>query len=202
MTKDFDIENLPYDTVGEPVELYELTLEQALETPVILDRNTRASIRVQDFLENDGFQRSAHYISRRVSVSYTGTVATMLMHGLSLFQKEHSDFISEFLSLKEEVMNTKYQMYESSVKYYKSPTVTFGLTCKNVWCDAETHEVISATAMDIGFTSGVVATVCLCMSLAESTTLPERFVKECSEKVQFFNRTCNINLDNLKQLKY
>jgi len=197
-----DINDIPASDVGDPVELYELSLEQVLSTPVQLDAATRQRVRVQDFLENGKFSGATKYISKELGdINYTTIVATALVHGLSIFHHEHDDVIGELQTLNDECLINNYDTYNQLYQSFK-PIVNFGKPCKLIWCDSQSHDTINHHAAMLNITLGQLATACLCMSYAESTLLPSYIIQDCTKKVKRFNISCNICLDNLKSLRY
>lgn len=204
MTKErrIDINDIPDSDVGDPVELYELSLEQVLSTPVILDAATRKRVRVQDFMDHGKFSGATQYISSQLDgLNYSTIIATAMVHGLSIFQHEHDDVIEDLKTLNTETILSDYDTYDSLYHSIR-PVINFGKPCKLVYCDAPTYDVIGHYASLLNVSIGQLATAILCMSYAESTLLPEKLTKECKKKIKMFNISCNICLDNLKSLKY
>lgn len=197
-----DLDDIPASDVGDPVELYELSLEQVLSTPTKLDAATRKRIRIQDFLKHGKFTDATHYLTRKIdNVNFMEIVASATIHGISIFQHEHDEIISELNTLKDDALDNTYNVYNEMYPGFK-PTVSFGANVKHVWVDPQSYDIISSYASTLHIPCGHLETVLLCMSYAESTMLPEHIVKECAEKSKMFNIACNICLDNLKRLKY
>lgn len=197
-----DLDDIPASDVGDPVELYELTLEQILSTPVKLDATTRKRVRVQDFLKHGKFARATQYLAAKIDdVNYTEIAASALVHGLSIFQHEHDEVLEELKTLNDDVVDNNYNTFNEMSQGFK-PVVNFGNNTKFVWCDSSTYDVISSYASVLNIPCGHLATALLCMSYAESTILPAYITDECKQKVNMFNISCNICLDNLKRLKY
>jgi hypothetical protein len=203
MTKEtpIDINDIPDSDVGEPVELYELSLEQVLSTPVILDSATRQRIRVQDFIDDGKFSVCTSYLAQQSGQNYTTILATAIVHGLSIFQHEHEDVLEEMELLNSDMLFNNYQIFNKMYQNFK-PSVEWGKPTKLIWCDPQTHDLVSHYASILRLTCGQLGTALLCMSYAESTLLPAYITKECVDKVNLFNIACNICLDNLKRLKY
>jgi len=203
MTKErpIDIDDIPYSDVGDPVELYELSLEQVLSTPVILDDATKQRIRVQDFIDDGKFSVCTAYLAKQSDLNYTSVLATSIVHGLSIFQHEHEDVLGDMEELDFDMLFSNYEIFNKMYQNFK-PNVAWGNTNKLIWCDAQTYNVVSHYASKFRIPCGQLATALLCMSYAESTSLPPYIITECTKKVNMFNISCNICLGNLKSLKY
>lgn len=196
-----NIDDIPASDVGDPVELYELSLEQVLKTPVQLDDATKQRVRVQDFIDDGKLSVCTSYLAKQSDLNYTTVLATAIVHGLSIFQHEHDDVLGSMESLDFDMLFNNYEVFNKMYQNFK-PTITWGKSNKLIWCDAQTHNVISHYASKFRITCGQLATALLCMSYAESTSLPPYIITECTKKVSMFNISCNICLDNLKGLKY
>jgi hypothetical protein len=199
--KHIDINDIPASDVGDPVELYELTLEQVLSTPVQLDDATKQRIRVQDFIDDGKFSVCTAYLAKQSDLNYTSVLATSIVHGLSIFQHEHEDVLGDMETLDFDMLFNNYEIFNKMYQSFK-PNVAWGNTNKLIWCDSQTHNVVSHYASKFRITCGQLATALLCMSFAESDSLPQYITSECKKKVNMFNISCNICLDNLKCLKY
>ena len=185
----------------EPTELYDLSLERVLETPTVLDGATRKCIRIQDFLGNGRLSGVARFIASHTDQNYTTVIATSLVQGISIFQHEHAEILSELNQLNNDTVVNTYEVYEALYEGYK-PRVNYGNLTKTVWTDPETLDKISHHAATLNITTGQLATMCVCMSIATSTSVSERITKECKLKLEQFNISCNIVVENLKRIKY
>jgi hypothetical protein len=196
-----NIDDIPYSDVGDPVELYELSLEQVLSTPVILDDATKQRIRVQDFIEDGKFSVCTAYLAKQSDLNYTVVLATSIVHGLSIFQHEHDEVLGDMETLDFDMLFNNYEVFNKMYQNFK-PSVVWGKSSKLIWCDSQTHNVVSHYASKFRISCGQLATALLCSSFSESTSLPPYITSECKKKVNMFNISCNICLDNLKGLKY
>jgi hypothetical protein len=210
MSKNFHQPSNPEDDdlveAVEATELYELTLEQVLETPVILDANTRRAFRVKNFVPNGMLNNAVAFLGDARELNYTTIMATALVHGKSIFVHEHAEIITEIKQINNDVLFSDYDVYNMTHEGY-SPVIEFGATGgrskdRIIWCDTETHDMISTLAVLFNLPAGTLATACMLLSFAESTTLPPKVVDECKRKSKYFNIVCNIFVENLKAVKY
>lgn len=198
---DLNVGDLPEGTVEESTELYELTLEQVLQTPVTLDAATRQTVKIQDFLDDGKIELAVPVIASRNETNYTSVMATALIHGLSIFLHEHGDLITSLKDIREDALFQNYRVFSKMHQSY-SANVKFGKLALWVHTDPTTHDQLVSHSKILKLTLGQLATACILLSFVECTLLPEYLHKECAEKAEYFNISCSLLLQNLNSLRY
>lgn len=198
--KEISIDDLPSVQVSPP-DLHEQTLEQVILTPVQLSADDRYPVRIYDVLGYNNTKDLVSYIANINDLSFTSTVATILVHGWAIMAHEHKDVFSSLKHSRNESLQQNYRMYHQ---------VKSGITISPQFCnpkfmaftDEAMHDDVSIKSDLLRMSNSKFCTICLCMSLQDSDYVIPEFQLKFKETVEFFNYNCNILLSVLQGIKY
>jgi len=198
----FNVDDLPAMEVVEATELHELTLEQVLETPSILDRNTRAPIKFADFTEDGMLSDMLGFVAAHTDgLNYTTTATTSLVHGLAIFEFENQECISDLLEIRSDNLVTRREMYRRWHRNVR-PFVDFGKCDMMAWCDPETKDRIAVRAKNFNMPMSQLATGLILLSIVTSTTIPSEELKHSKLLAEDFNAAINKYVNIFKDIQY
>ena len=197
--KTLSIDELPSSVVTSP-ELHEQNLDQVLVTPVILDSQTRQTIRFHDFIPGKT-QRVFDFIARDKNLSYTQVTATAIVHGHAILIHEQQDTLAEIQRINDETIFNKFEMFEA-VHENIMVKLNYGRPNQFAHCDSGTKDAISRLCMLLNTNASQIVTACMIASLNGYPVLPADILKNIEKHHNLFGYICNERLVRMKECKY
>ena len=182
-------------------DLHEQTLDQVLVTPVILDKTTRASIRMCDALQNEDTADLIAYIAEQHTLSYSVVTTTAITHGWCIVEHKHADVFKSLRNLRNDHIINNYPVFKR-IKSGMSVNTDMGKPCLYGHVAPECHDSLVSNSMLLRISIGKLATVCLLESLTSCTHTPARYKSEITETLNIFDYSCNIIKEALEKIRY
>jgi hypothetical protein len=204
MTKVIDVDSLPPVSVTSP-DLYDQTLEQVLLTPVVLDKNTRITVRFFDVLDGRmarSINAVAYFSSKKSDrLSYSKIIATAIVHGFTIIEHRHHDLFGSIEALHaDSVMNT-YKVFEE-VFQGVSVRVKYGDKTLSGHTDRDTYDAIASRAFLLNIRPSQLITSCIIASFNGYQYFSPDVRDVLKTKDEMFDISCNILLKTLQDYKY